>query len=93
MDTQEEIRRGAEADRLLENPLLQECFVKIRDGILASMNESAFGDDKTHHHLVIALQLASQIEKQLRDIAATGRMAKLQIKDGAFGKLRAASGF
>ncbi len=93
MELNEELRRGAEAERLLENPLLQECFTKIRDGIIQSMNSSAFGDDQTHHHLVIALQLASQIEKQLRDIAATGRMAKLQLKDGAFGKLRAASGF
>lgn len=93
MDTQEEIRRGAEADRLLENPLLQECFTKIRDGILQAMQDSAFGDDKTHHHLVIALQLAGQIEKQLKDTAATGRMAKLQLKDKSFGKLRAAAGF
>ena len=93
MDTQEEIRRGAEADRLLENPLLQECFTKIRDGILTAMQSSAFGDEASHHHLVIALQLSGQIEKQLKDIASTGRMAKLQLKDGAFGKLRAASGF
>ena len=93
MDANAEIRRGAEAERLLENPLLQKCFTNIRDGIITSMNASAFGDEQSHHHLVIALQLASQIEKQLKDFAATGRMAKLQLKDGTFGKLRAASGF
>ncbi len=93
MELNEELRRGAEAERLLENPLLQECFTKIRDGIIQSMNASAFGDESSHHHLVIALQLATQIEKQLQDIATTGRMAKLQLKDSTFGKLRAAAGF
>lgn len=93
MELNEEIRRGAEAERLLENPLLVECLSKIRDGIIQGMHGSALGDKESHHTFVIALQLSNQIETQLKDIAATGRMAKLQVKDGTFGKIRAAAGF
>lgn len=93
MELNEEIRRGAEAERLLENPLLIECFEKIQDGIIQAMNGSALGDSETHHRLVIAMQLKNQLERQLKDIATTGKMAKLQVKDGTLGKLRAAAGF
>ena len=69
-----------------------EAFDKVKTGILKGMQDSAFGDERTHHHLVIALQLTSQIEKALRDVAATGRMAKMQFEQGLTGKIRKIAG-
>ena len=93
MNQLDEIKRGEEAQRLLENPLMKEAFTKVHEGILQAMKDSPFGDEKTHNRLVIALQLLGQIEKQLRDVAATGKMAKIQTDRGIGGHLRAAAGF
>ena len=93
MDQLTEVKRGEEAERLLANPLMVEAFEKTRGSILEAMNKSAFGDQSTHHHLVIALQLLSQIEKALRDTATTGKMAGIQLEKGFAGKIRAAAGF
>lgn len=93
MDQLAEVQRGGEAERLMENPLIKDAFEKVRNGILDGMKNSAFGDQSTHHHLVIALQLLGQIEKSLKDIIVTGKMAEIQLEKGFSGKLRAAAGF
>lgn len=93
MDQLAESKRGEEAERLMANPIMQEAFSKVREGIVNSMKDSAFGDEKTHHHLVIALQVLGQIEKHMHDVAVTGKMARIQIERGLTGKLRAAAGF
>jgi hypothetical protein len=92
-DNLKEVKRGEEAERLLENPVYQEAISTVRDGILTAMQNSALGDESTHHNLVIALQLVSQIEKSIKDVAATGKMAKIQASNGTFGAIRAAAGF
>lgn len=73
-----EIKRGERASEVLENPLFKEAVTKVRDGIINSMASSALGDAETHNRLVIAMQLLNQIEKQLKDVVATGKMATLQ---------------
>lgn len=93
MDQLAESKRGDEAERLMANPLMREAFDKVREGIVESMKSSAFGDERTHHHLVIALQVLGQIEKHLTDVATTGKLAKIQIEHGLTGKIRAAAGF
>ena len=82
MDNQlTEIKRGEEADRILSNPLFIEAFESIRESIINSMSQSAFGDSETHNRLVIAMQLLSQIEKQFKDHVATGRMSAMKVDD------------
>jgi len=77
----EEIKRGEEADRILKNPLFIDAFDEVRESIIHSMSQSAFGDAETHNRLVIALQLLSQIEKKLKDHIATGRMSAMKVYD------------
>jgi hypothetical protein len=74
----EDIKRGEQADVVLNNPLFKESITKVRDGIIKSMASSALGDAETHNRLVIAMQLLNQIEKQLQDVINTGKMATLQ---------------
>ena len=73
-----DIKRGEKADDVLNNPLYQEAIQKVREGIISSMAASAFGDEKTHNRLVIAMQLLNQIEKQLKDVVLTGKMSAIQ---------------
>lgn len=93
MEQLAEVKRGEEAERLMNNPIMQEAFSKVRDGIISSMKDSAFGDDRTHHHLVIALQILCLVEKSIGDVATTGKMARIQIERGMTGRLKAAVGF
>lgn len=81
MTEQEEMIRGDEADRLLSNPIFKESIKLVRDGIVHSMEQSALGDESTHNRLVIALQLLNKIEKNIIDIAQTGKMVKMQIEN------------
>ena len=79
MTEHEEMIRGEEAERLLANPLFIESIDKVRQGIISSMEQSALGDESTHNRLVIALQLLNKIEKNIKEVAETGKMIKMQI--------------
>ena len=81
MNELEEIKRGEEADRILKNPLFIDAVDSVRQSIVDSMATSAFGDAQTHNRLVIAMQLLGQIEKQLKDHIATGKMAAMKVDD------------
>ena len=93
MTQDEEARRGEEAQRLLDHPLMVESFSKVREGITQAMHDSAFGDERTHHNLVIALQVLNRVEKSIQEVATTGKLAKLQLEQGIAGRIRAAVGF
>lgn len=88
MTREDEVIRGGEAKRVLDNPIYQESVARVREGILAAMTRSAMGDDKTHNRLVISLQLLDQIEGHLRTVMQTGRMAELQTQDNVVTRLR-----
>lgn len=82
--TLNEIKRGEQAEKILQNKIYQEAFEKVKNNIIDAMNNSPLGDDKTHNRLVIALQTLNQIEKALSDVMNTGKMAKIQIEDRKF---------
>jgi len=79
--TLEEIKRGEQADKILSNEVYREAFNKVRNNIVDAMENSPLSDDVTHNRLVIALQTLTQIEKALKDIMQTGKMAKIQVQD------------
>ena len=74
----EEVKRGEQASKILENPIYVEAIAKVRENIVTSMTASPLGDEKTHNRLVIALQLLNQINKQLTDVMQTGKLASIQ---------------
>ena len=68
------------ARRLLDDPVLSECFVSIRDGLVAKAESSGLDDIDTHHHVALSLQLLRQLrirlEKYLSDAALLEHEAK-----------------
>lgn len=88
METKDEILRGSDAKRILEDKVYIDSFETVKQGIVNTMSLSALGDIDTHNRLVIALQLLDQLKKALTDVMLTGEMAELQVKDkkkGFFG--------
>lgn len=82
MTDQEHINRGDEAERLLLNPIYREAMGRVKDGVINSMQQSALGDKETHNRLVIALQLLNQIEKNIKEVAETGKLTRIQVESG-----------
>jgi hypothetical protein len=82
--TLNEIKRGEQAEKILNNDVYKDAFNVVKNNIINAMNDSPLGDDKTHNRLVIALQTLSQIEKALADVMQTGKMAKIQVEDKRF---------
>lgn len=79
--TLEEIKKGEQAKKILDNQVYQEAFTAVKDNIIDAMQRSPLSDDVTHNRLVIALQTLNQIEKALTDIMQTGKMAQIQVND------------
>lgn len=89
MTEQEHINRGDDAERLINNYIFKESVESVRAGIVSSMEQSALGDQSTHNRLVIALQLLNKIEKNIIDIAQTGKMVKMQLENkGLFSRFK-----
>jgi hypothetical protein len=88
MTREEEVIRGGDARRVLENPMYQEAFSTVKEGIISAMNRSPMGDDKTHNRLVISLQLLTQIESHLKTAMQTGKLAEMQTNDGVVARMR-----
>ncbi len=88
-DLKRELADGLEAQQLLDNRVYQSAVAKVRDGVVASMAQSAIGDKETHHQLVIVLQLLDQLERNIRNVANTGKLAALQLeKESAVSKVK-----
>jgi hypothetical protein len=77
----DEITRGKDAARILNEPLYQEAFSMVRDGIVKAMTQSAMGDEKTHNRQVIALQVLEMVKRHLQTTMETGQMAEIQVQD------------
>jgi hypothetical protein len=72
------IRRAEEAKRLLSEPMLGEAFDNVESGLVGAMKVSIIGDDKTHHELVLCLQLLGRVRNYFQEVIDTGKMEQLQ---------------
>ena len=89
----DDIKRGEEAKRLIENPLFIEAFDSVKNSLVDSISRSGLGDEKTHHNLAIALQLLAQIRRVFVEQVETGEMEVIQAHENMASKLRKVVGF
>jgi hypothetical protein len=81
MTPQEEIKRGAEAELVLNNAIYKEAFDQVEKGLIDIIKFSALGDEATHNKIAIALQLLHKINGALKTVMETGKMAKIQVNE------------
>lgn len=86
MERLDEVKRGEEAQRLMEHPLFKEAMENVETGILDAMKESGLGDEKAHNKLVIALQIVGQIKKHMKTTMETGKLARIQLEKETLGQ-------
>lgn len=93
MNQLEEVKRGEEAQRLMDHPLMKEALGNVRSGLMEAMNNSAMGDEKTHNKLVMAVQILNRIEAHILDVMQTGKLAVIQLdRENTIQKLKRAAG-
>lgn len=73
---QQEIRSGKDAERILNDPLIQKAFINIESGIIGKMRIVPMGDIDTQHELVLTLQLLDRFKRTFTEAFQTGEMAK-----------------
>jgi hypothetical protein len=78
MTLDQEIRRGEEAKRLMEDTILKDAFQQIESGLIDGMKRSNIGDTKTHHEMVLMLQLFERLKGVIHETMETGQLARLQ---------------
>ena len=86
MDHHDEILQANYAKEVLENPAYKAAWTNIKEGIISAMNQSPMGDEHTHSRLVLALQIANKLQKQIEVMLQTGKMAEIQLEESS--KLR-----
>lgn len=59
-----DIQRGEQVEALLNNPILQEYFIKMKAAHLAEFENCAFADDETRRELSQRMRLLNLFEGQ-----------------------------
>jgi hypothetical protein len=79
MTLEQESRRGEQAKRLLEDPLLQEAFTAVDRALRDTW--SATGDDATdeRERLWLMLKLLERVRTYLSQVLETGKLADRQV--------------
>lgn len=73
-----EIQRGHEAQRLMDEPLIREAFEKIETGLIDSMKLCPMADRDTQHELVLTMQLLHRFRGLFLEIMQSGKLAQMQ---------------
>lgn len=81
MTPEQEIKRGAEAEQVLNSHVYKEAFEQVEKSLLDALKNSALGDETTHNRIAICFQLLSRIDLALTTVMQTGKMAKIQVNE------------
>lgn len=79
MTLEQERRRGEQARRLLEEPLMVEAFAAVENGLHRQWEASKDGDADARERLWLMLKLLRRVQGQLIEALETGRLAETQL--------------
>ena len=86
LQAQEE--RGRQAQELLNHPLIQEAFIKLKGDIIHQFNKTELEDEKKRDNLWRQGQLLDKLEANFIAIVKTGEHAKISLLENAKHRLR-----
>ncbi|HEX2581240.1 MAG TPA: hypothetical protein VHL08_04620 [Dongiaceae bacterium] len=70
------IRRGEQAQRLLEEPLLRDAFSQLRQEYLSQWEETPARDTQAREFLWLSVKLIERVRQDLQSIMTTGQLAQ-----------------
>lgn len=74
-----EAGRGARAERLLADDMLQEAFTQIEDAITKAWKNAPIRDTEGQSMLLMRLKALGEVRKYIAEVAQTGRMASQEL--------------
>ena len=80
MSLEKESERGYQAQLLLDNPIYQESIQAVREAIFASWAASPVRDVDGQHELKLMLKLLGDLTANIKMVAETGKLAKIEIE-------------
>lgn len=76
----EEDFRGEKARMILENPVYDESWTKVREAIIKAWENAPIRDKEGQNELKLMLKLLVDARKNLETVMQTGKLARLQIE-------------
>lgn len=81
-ELESEVRRGQEAERLLNSPILQEALTKMEEGVIQGFKQCPLRDDEGLKNLRVMLKVIDDFKHRLKTVLETGKLAKIQVTEG-----------
>jgi hypothetical protein len=88
MKLEKDADRGRQADLLLDNPIYKEAFLAVREAIITQWEMTPIRDKEGQHELKLMLKLLKDLEANIRTVAATGKLARLDIQKSMSQKVK-----
>lgn len=79
MDTEKEIQRGLAAQSILDSEIYKEAFESVRLAIISQWEKTPIRDHEGQHELRLMIKLLGDVQANIKQVAETGKLAKLQI--------------
>ena len=79
MTLEQEQRRGEQARRLLDEPLIVEAFTEVETALRRQWEASGEGDVEARERLWLMLKLVRRVHGRLAEAMETGRLAETQL--------------
>lgn len=79
MELEQEVQRGKDAKRLLDDPLFAEVFGKLRQKYVNDITSSSEVDSKLRESAYLKLNMLKDVETELRAIDGNGVVAEQTI--------------
>lgn len=80
MDLTKDIRRGEEAQRLLENPIFREAVDGIKAAIIEKWEICPIRDYEGQKELKLMLKLLNDLESNIIKVVSSGKIADFDLK-------------
>lgn len=91
-DLDHEIRRGHEAERIMNEPLVKEAFATIEKTLLESLRKADLNKPDILRTIAMNIQVLQGFKKILQTTIDTGKMARIQNETLAQSILRKVKG-
>ena len=83
-----EITRGEDAKRILDDPLYQEAWKSVENGLVASLRTVPLTDAQLEREIVRSIQLLYRVRGYLEDVLSTGKLAAIEEQQAEWRKKR-----
>lgn len=78
MSLNDELTRGAWARQIIDNPIYQEAFDEVENGIIQKWKDCPIRDQQGAHELKLMLKLLGEVKQHIQTVFDTGKMAEIQ---------------